>query len=390
MAQPLEESPLHRVLVFSNQLQLLPPPIVAFSLVADSVIVALVWWGHGSADAGLVMGLGVLVACLFNWGMLHRLPAAGRSFGPDQPTALALGAAQALVAVVLGLFGASVGLALALIALISALAFYATWIEPFRLTLTRQRYAARAWKRQDGGDEGVCLRLLHLSDLHVERTSPRERKLNEMVAALQPDLIVFSGDFISLSYNQDARAKQDIRAIISAWRAPLGVYCVPGTPIVEPITRVMEFVQGLDNLTLLANRWVTVETRCGALHILGLITTHDLKTDREALARMMESAPDGGLKLLLVHSPDIAPEAADAGFDLYLCGHTHGGQIRLPLVGALASSSQLGKRFVMGRYQVKQMTLYTSRGLGMEGLGAPRARLDCPPELILWEINASL
>ncbi len=183
------------------------------------------------------------------------------------------------------------------------------------------------------------------------------------------------------------RAKQDIRAILGAWRAPLGVYCVPGTPVVEPLPRVLEFVGGLTNLDLLANRWVTLDTPGGKLHLLGLITTHDLPTDRATLAQMMTKAPDGGLKLLLTHSPDIAPEAAEAGFDLYLCGHTHGGQIRLPLIGALLSSSQLGKRFVMGRYQVKGMTLYTSRGLGMEGLGAPRARFLCPPEIILWEIG---
>ncbi len=123
-----------------------------------------------------------------------------------------------------------------------------------------------------------------------------------------------------------------------------------------------------------------------ALHILGMITTHDLKTDRDALARMLQTAPDGGVKLLLVHSPDIAPEASAAGFDLYLCGHTHGGQIRMPIIGPLLTSSQLGKRFAMGRYEVGGMTLYTSRGIGMEGHGAPRARFLCPPEVILWEI----
>jgi predicted MPP superfamily phosphohydrolase len=376
----LESTRLHRALVLSNQLQMLPPSLVALSFVGNSVLV-FVFWLSGEVAPALLAALGVLAASFVNWWLLRRLPQQGRSFGPDQPAALALGAALALTAVLFGLLGAPVWLALLVVALISTLAVYATWVEPFRLTLTRQRLKANGWQ----GD-GVCLRLLHLSDLHVERTGPREQRLNALIETLQPDLIVFTGDFVNLSYNMDAQAKQDIRAVVGAWHAPLGVYCVPGTPIVEPMTRVLEFVEGLKGITLLANRWVTVETRCGALHILGLVTTHDLKTDREALARMMASAPAGGIKLLLAHSPDIAPEAADAGFDLYLCGHTHGGQIRLPLIGALASSSQLGKRFIMGRYAVKQMILYTSRGIGMEGLGAPRARLLCPPEVILWEI----
>ncbi|MCC6801387.1 MAG: metallophosphoesterase [Anaerolineae bacterium] len=387
MTQPLEESTLHRVLVMTNQLQLLPATAVAGSFAVNSLLVAVIWLQHGAAASALGAAFGVLVASLINWTLLRRLPAQGRSFGPDQPAALALGAGLALVALLLGLFGASLAVMLLALALITALAYYATWIEPFRLTLTRQRLTAPAW-------QGDPLRLLHISDLHVERTTERERRLNALIESLQPDVIVFSGDFVSLSYTHDAQAKADIRSILSEWRAPLGVFCVPGTPVVEPITRVLEFVEGLDNLTLLANRWVTVDAPggdapSGALHILGLVTTHDLKTDRAALAGMMRTAPDGGVKLLLVHAPDIAPEAADAGIDLYLCGHTHGGQIRLPLVGALASSSQLGKRFIMGRYPVKHMTLYTSRGIGMEGLGAPRARLLCPPELILWEIGAS-
>ena len=375
----MEQSRLHRALVLSDQLQLLPVSIMGLSLAINSLIAGLIWLEFNPAAAALVIGLAVLIASGLNWLLLRQLPRRGRSFGPDQPAALALSAAITLVTVLLGLLGASLTLALAVMALITALAYDATWIEPFRLTLTRQRLSVPGW--------GEPLRVLHVSDLHVERTSPREEELNARIAFLKPDLIVFSGDFVSLSYNQDAQAKQDIRAILGAWRAPLGVYCVPGTPVVEPLPRVLEFVGGLTNLDLLANRWVTLDTPGGQLHLLGLITTHDLPTDRATLAQMMTKAPDGGLKLLLTHSPDIAPEAAEAGFDLYLCGHTHGGQIRLPLIGALLSSSQLGKRFVMGRYQVKGMTLYTSRGLGMEGLGAPRARFLCPPEIILWEIG---
>jgi len=359
--------------------------MIVASFAFNSALVGLFWLERGVFSSALIVALGVFLASMGNWTLLRRLPQEKRSFGPDQPSALALGGVSAVVAAVLGLLGASAVLTLILVLLISALAYYTTWIEPFALGLTRQQLSVKSWH-----GESVCLRLLHISDIHVERISPRERQLNEMIASLKPDIIVFSGDFVNLSYTNDMQAAKDIRTIIGEWRAPLGVFCVPGTPEVEPMERVLEFVQGLDNLKVLLNRWTKVETPCGTLHILGMITTHDLKTDRDALAKMMESAPADGMKLLLTHSPDIGPEAADAGFDLYLCGHTHGGQIRLPLIGALATASQLGKRFAMGRYQVKQMTLYTSRGVGMEGLGAPRARLLCPPEVILWEIVSSV
>jgi predicted MPP superfamily phosphohydrolase len=72
---------------------------------------------------------------------------------------------------------------------------------------------------------------------------------------------------------------------------------------------------------------------------------------------------------------------------LQLSGHTHGGQVRLPLFGALYAGSLYGKRFESGRRQVGEMTLYVTRGLGLEGKGAPRVRFLCPPEMILWEIG---
>jgi predicted MPP superfamily phosphohydrolase len=223
----------------------------------------------------------------------------------------------------------------------------------------------------------------------MERITARERDLNQKINDLKPDMIVFSGDFVNLSNTDDPRAENAIREIIGAWHAPLGVYCVSGTPLVEPAARVAAFTRDLDNLKWLQNQWLTVETPGGPLNILGLSVTHDMQKDRALLKKMMLSAPKTGLHLLLMHPPDIAPEANDAGIDLYLCGHTHGGQIRLPFIGAVFSSSHLGQQFIMGRYELGTTTLYTSRGVGMEGLGAPRARFLCPPEIILWEIEGT-
>ncbi|MCA1553353.1 MAG: metallophosphoesterase, partial [Chloroflexi bacterium] len=88
--------------------------------------------------------------------------------------------------------------------------------------------------------------------------------------------------------------------------------------------------------------------------------------------------------ILLYHSPDLAPQAAALGtIDLQLAGHTHGGQVRLPFYGALLTSSLYGKQLEMGLYQLRDMLLYVSRGVGLEGMGAPRARFRCRPEVTL-------
>jgi predicted MPP superfamily phosphohydrolase len=73
--------------------------------------------------------------------------------------------------------------------------------------------------------------------------------------------------------------------------------------------------------------------------------------------------------------------------DLYLCGHTHGGQIRLPFYGAILTSACTGKQYEMGPYLEQETLLYISRGIGLEGLSAPRMRLLCRPEIILFTLS---
>jgi uncharacterized protein len=379
-----EPSLMHKLLVLSNSLQALPDVAIALAIGLNALIVVVFWLGKHDLSSALIVALGFLIASGVNWMLLRALPRTGRSYGPDKPPAFALAALLTLILAALSSFSTPVWLAIVVMGLVSLAAFYATWIEPFRLGVTRQHYTTAAWPKG-----GTPLRLLHIGDLHIERITARERRLNQLVQSLQPDIIVFSGDFVNLSYTYDPEAERAIRSVIGEWSAPLGVYCVPGTPSVEPPERVAAFVKGLPNLKLLINQWITPETPGEILHLLGTETTHGLATDRATLKKMMLLAPKSGLKLCLTHSPELAPEADAAGLDLYLCGHTHGGQIRLPLIGPLVTSSQLGRRFVMGRYTLARMTLYVTRGVGMEGLGAPRARFLCPPEIVLWEISGS-
>jgi uncharacterized protein len=379
---PLESSLLHRLLVNANRLQELPGLLVAVFIGLNAMLITADWTRGYTTDDTIRVASGYILSCIIDWAFLYALPHTGRSFGPDKPATLALATAKALPLHLLGMLAAPWWSSLLVVAIISLLAFYATWIEPFRIGITRQRYTTSKWQA------GPPLRLLQLGDMHIERVTPRERRLNQMIAELKPDIIVYTGDFVNLSNTHDPEAEAAIRSVISEWSAPLGVYCIPGTPLVETVERVETFVKDLDYLKLLTNQWITINTPSGALNILGMVTTHDLGIDRAALKKMVLIAPKSGMSLLLAHAPDIAPEANEVGLDLYLCGHTHGGQIRLPFIGALFSSSHLGNRFIMGRYELGRTTLYTSRGIGLEGLGAPRARFLCPPEIILWEISS--
>ena len=112
----------------------------------------------------------------------------------------------------------------------------------------------------------------------------------------------------------------------------------------------------------------------------------DFADDQAQLALLMQQVRPDDFSLLLYHKPDLAYAARDLGINLYLAGHTHGGQIRLPFYGAVITNSHYGKTFEMGLYHLDQTTLYVSRGLGLEGMSAPRARFLCPPEVVVVDL----
>jgi predicted MPP superfamily phosphohydrolase len=141
-------------------------------------------------------------------------------------------------------------------------------------------------------------------------------------------------------------------------------------------------------VSLMRHNWEQVNLGDGrCLTLLGLDCTHHLPTDAARLAQLVKDAPDNAPQVLLYHSPELMPQAITHHIDLYLCGHTHGGQVRLPFIGPILTSSQLGRKFVMGLYRHGRTHLYVSRGVGLEGLSAPRVRFMCPPEITLVTIR---
>jgi predicted MPP superfamily phosphohydrolase len=108
--------------------------------------------------------------------------------------------------------------------------------------------------------------------------------------------------------------------------------------------------------------------------------------DEDILQGLITHLNPDDYTLLLYHSPDLAYIARDLGIDLYLTGHTHGGQFRLPFFGALTTGSRYHKAFEMGLYHLDNTTLYVSRGLGMAGGIAPRIRFLDPPEVVVIDL----
>ncbi len=220
----------------------------------------------------------------------------------------------------------------------------------------------------------------------MERITRREEKLIDEVSALAPDIIVLTGDYVNIDYKFDPQTHADTRAVLSQLSAPYGVYAITGSPPVDVPEAMNAVFTGL-NIQVLDNEILPISLPNADLYLIGITVSGNLRNDREMLTEMMSTLPDEAYTLLLYHSPDLMESAAASGVDLYLAGHTHGGQIRLPFYEAMITSSVYGKEFEMGRYSRAETTLYVSRGIGMEGLELPRVRFLAPPEIVLIQLE---
>jgi hypothetical protein len=341
----------------------------------------LAWGQAGGAAVGWIAGLGLGALAAVDWWLLASLPRRGLSFGPVRAPFLGLSLVRALAALtLLPLVPLAPGVALGLLAGVQllglGLAAYGLLIEPFRLSVTRLVvHSARL------SNPGSPLCVVHLSDLHVERLTRRERALPGLVAGLAPDLIVLTGDYLNASFKRDPQALADLEWLLSGLHAPGGIVACLGTSTVDS-PELLRPVLARAGVVLLENEARVLELGGHRLWIAGVNCTRDPAADGERLRSLLAAAPEGAYRLVLYHMPDLMPEAAALGVDLVLAGHTHGGQWRLPGVGALLTDSRYGKRYEAGAYRQGSTHMVVSRGLGMEGFGTPRARFFCAPEVV--------
>ncbi len=380
-----EENPFHTFLVLTEKpAEWAAWQVAPFSLAA-AASAGVVWALVGGAPVwGWAVALGLLGFALADWGLLAFLPRRGISFGAVQPPFLGLTLLRWAITLV-AVMAVPVALgwplpALVAVALVQmviwAAAVYGTTVEPFRVQTTLVEIPMAKLPRP-----GSTLAIAQISDLHVERLTRRERALPDLVARLVPDLILLTGDFLSTSYNEVPKSLADVRSLLAQLYAPSGIYAIWGTSEVDR----PEFLRPvLDELGIVVLEDQAVEVTVGEsrLWLVGMTCTRNLEVDGARLGTLLADAPAGGLALLMYHTPDLMPQAAAHGVDLYLAGHTHGGQWRLPGFGAVITSSYYWKRYEAGLYQDGNTLLYVSRGLGMEGFGAPRARFFCRPELV--------
>lgn len=220
-------------------------------------------------------------------------------------------------------------------------------------------------------------RIVHLSDLHLDRIGRREERMIEQVRAAKPHLIVLTGDYMNVKSGAAALSE-----ILGALEAPHGVVGIEGnwdTKFVAPdIFRRAKATYLIDDTMVLE--------RGGSR--LRLVGQGNVPSRR--LRDLLPAADDGVPTIFLHHMPDAVDElrarAPGQRVDLFLCGHTHGGQVCLPFWGAVITLSKFHKKYEKGLYDVDGVPMYVSRGVGSGGGGVPHVRFLSRPEVAVIEL----
>lgn len=221
----------------------------------------------------------------------------------------------------------------------------------------------------------ATFRIVQISDLHCDEKPRNEERAVEIINALKPDVVVATGDYL----NHTAGLAR-LRDMLSRLEAPLGKFAVTGN---FEVFHWPELNVLADSTFRVLDRETVLVTKDGdtiAITGLGFALSDAPKDPSYGFS-------DDRFDVFLFHTPDLIEELQNRGIDLYLCGHTHGGQVALPWYGAVITFSKFGKKYESGMHRVGDTTLYVNRGLGLEPRPAPQIRLFARPQIVVFDVR---
>ncbi len=278
--------------------------------------------------------------------------------------------------------------------LLGAVAAFLVWsglIEP-------HWYRLKRIKVKDQKKLNRSISILHLSDIHFVKNPGSKRRFFQRLSMLNPDLIFLTGDIIDNDEGIDTAIQ-----MISGLRARYGTFLVLGNheyydyrwmdnvryhlglgKTSRMRNNVPRFISELKKIGVhvLVNESMKLDVHGNPVFICG---TDDPVTQSINFERTLHGMGPQSLNILLVHHLDALLKLSHHGIDLAFAGHTHGGQIRLPILGPLVCETKLPRRYVEGLHEYKGMTVFVSRGLGAGRSLFPR--FFCRPEAIFFEVE---
>ena len=251
-------------------------------------------------------------------------------------------------------------------------------VEPYSVDVAEKEIAVAGLPAELDG-----ALIAHLSDFHLREIGDREWAVIEAVRRAEPDLVCITGDFVS-----DRRGMQLLVPFLMELTRGRRTFAVLGNHDHADGVDTAALKESLRRagVELLVNESRRILLRGAPVRIVGVDDPASGRDDLERSLGVGEPAGGSAFVLLLAHSPDIllAPRVGEA--DLVLAGHTHGGQVRLPVIGPLVTHTRIGRAAAAGVVRREGTVAHVSRGLGETGV---RMRLFCRPEVALLRLTPS-
>jgi uncharacterized protein len=230
-------------------------------------------------------------------------------------------------------------------------------------------------------------RIVQLSDIHLGPWMSLERFGSILTLAMDqtPDMVALTGDFIldfRRGSNYTNKLAEMAAALAKMTQKYLTVAVLGNHDHWYDAFKIQAALEG-GGVHVLRNSVYTLERGGERFHVAGIDDAYDRHDDFDAVLAQL---PTDGCAMALVHEPDYADISAPTGrFDLQISGHSHGGQVVLPFIGA-PILPRLGEKYPSGLYQVGNMFQYTNRGIGMT---PPPVRFNCRPELTVLTLESA-
>lgn len=268
----------------------------------------------------------------------------------------------------------------AIIVILGFLVFWGYFIEPGRLVIKHQTIQISNWPSELNG-----LKVAVLSDIHVDNwfiTEKKVRTIVERTNELQPELIVILGDYMSGNGMVREEVEPQVWApILKDLRASFGTYSVLGNHDWWYDGKKVRQELEQNGIKVLDNEAMQINARNRSLWLVGL---SDLWTRPQRINETVEKVPQGEPIIALAHNPDIFPKLPQH-VPLLLAGHTHGGQVRFPFIGAVVQSTDMGEHYERGHLFENNHHLFVTTGIGTSILPV---RFGVTPEIVLLTINS--